>query len=169
MDKTIQKKMDALAEKQEEADRLVALREEFPDLRIVTDRWQRERYVSKTVNARATEVDFRHNCGCCPDSPLEARPYIETMGTTVFADPDKYWVAQQCDYSDMADPGWKDAFYANNISQQAIDKVESHLRAVAPEDYPYAYEESRPKPKPARARVALTNRRPGIKATLGGD
>lgn len=170
MDKTIQKKMDELADKQKEADRLVALREEFPDLKIDTDRWRRERYVSKSVNARATEVDFRHNCGCCPDSPLEARPYIETMGVQIFSDPDRYWIGERYDYSyDTATPGWKDSFHANNISQQAIDKVESHLRAVAPEDYPYEYEEARPKPKPARVRVALTNRRPRVKTTLGSD
>ena len=170
MDKTIQKKMDELDEKQKEADRLVALREEFPDLRIVTDRWRRERYVSKSVNARATEVNFKHNCGCCPDSPLEARPYIETMGIQVFSDPDRYCVADRYDYSDdVAYPGWKDSFRANNISQQAIDKVENHLRAVAPEDYPYEYEEAKPKPKRETVRVAITNRRPSVKATLGSD
>ncbi len=150
MDDSIKKKMGELEEKKAEAEKILVLQKEFPDLRITYDRWRNARYVSKSVNARATEITLGFNCGCCPDSPLEARPYIETMGTKIFADPDSYCVGDRYDGDDdyrsvIAYTGWKDALNKHNISQQVMDKVENHLQHRAPKDYPYEYTERKPK------------------------
>lgn len=135
MDETIRKKFDELDAKKTEADLLKCLLREFPDLKISTDRWRRQRYTSRTVNNRATHVDFRHNCGCCPDSPLEARPYIETMGVQVFAQPDRYWVGERYDCYEVEEPNWERTMRKQEISEVAIASVRSYLEARKPPPY----------------------------------
>ena len=134
--------MKELEDKKTEAEVLKALLVEFPDLKISTDRWRRQRYTSRTVNARATQVDFRHNCGCCPDSPLEARPYIETMGVQVFAQPDRYFVGERYDgIYEYEASGWEERMRKEDISDAAIEKVRAYLAAHEPPPYRDAFED----------------------------
>jgi len=136
MDDSVKQIIDAAEKKaKEDADRVVlleALMKEFPDLKIATNRWGRQRYSSASVNAIADKVHFGHNCGCCNDSPLEARPYIEIMGTELFSDPDCFMVGERDyrnSYYDEAWSGWREKLEASGISKKAIDRVESYLEA----------------------------------------
>lgn len=139
MDESIKRALEEAAKVQTESTTkrttIETLLKEFPDLKIKTDRWRNQRYSSKSINAIADQVDFRHNCGCCNDSPLEARPFIETMGVRIFADPDCYQVGER-DWrgGDSAYPGWKDGLTKNGISEKAIEHIASYLKAVAPDD-----------------------------------
>jgi len=142
MDETVKRELDqaakAAAEAAAQAKLIAALREEFPDLKISTDRWGKKRFCSKTVNSRAEIVDFRFNCGCCNDSPCEARPYIETMGTQVFADPNCYWIGERCDWGSnyravLEKPGWEEHMRKEGVSDAAIETVRRYLDARAPQ------------------------------------
>lgn len=135
MDQTVQKKLEELEQKKAEAKLVEALLVEFPDLKITTDRWKRQRYSSASVNARATSVDFRHNCGCCPDSPLEARPYIEALGVQIFANPDRYCVAEKYNVYEVELPGWEADMRKEGVSDAAIEQVRSYLVACQPPPY----------------------------------
>jgi hypothetical protein len=137
MDETVKRELDKASKAAKHAELINALQAEFPDLKVSTDRWKNKRFCSKSVNNRADQVDFRFNCGCCSDSPCEARPYIETMGIEVFADPDRYWIGARCDWADnypavSEKPGWEEAMQKNGISQKAIDRTREYLDAMAP-------------------------------------
>lgn len=60
------------------------LGQQFPDLEVHTNRWKRERFMSKLVNNIANDYEIDHGCGCCPDSPLQLSPYIELNGHRIF-------------------------------------------------------------------------------------
>lgn len=128
---------DPLAEAQkakEEAEKRLALvtklREHYPDLGVVTDRWKEERFTSVDVNAIADHVDIRESCGCCSDSVLLARPYIEVEETPVFSLPDCFRVACMEDYEvDRPWDGWEDGMRKEAISEAAIGIVRSHIEA----------------------------------------
>lgn len=137
MNESVKRELDKAAEATKRAELIAALQAEFPDLVVHTDRWQSKRFGSKTVNSRADHVDFGFNCGCCHDSPCEARPYIETMGVKVFADPDCYFIGERCDWGSnyravSERRGWEDTMQQNGISQAAIDLVRRYLDTCAP-------------------------------------
>lgn len=137
MDETVKNELDKAVEAGKRAELIQALQAEFPDLTVSTDRWSNKRFCSKLVNARADRVDFRFNCGCCRDSPCEARPYIETMGVEVFADPDCYMIGERCDWGSNyraidESPGWESRMRNKGISEAAIETVRRYLDARVP-------------------------------------
>jgi hypothetical protein len=143
MDDSVQKIIDAAEKKaKEDSDRLAliqSLTEKFPDLKVATNRWGRQRYSSALVNPIADKVHFGHNCGCCNDSPLEARPYIEVLGTEVFSSPDCFMVGERDisqSYYDNAYSGWEDELEKAGISQKAVDRVSRYLEAHEPPTLP---------------------------------
>ena len=143
MDESVKRILDSAEKKaKEDADRaatIKALMEKFPDLKIATNRWGRQRYSSASVNAVADKVRFGHNCGCCNDSPLEARPFVEVLGTEVFSHPDYFMVGERSisqPYYDHAYSDWEEKLEKAGISQTAIDKVASYLRAKEPPPLP---------------------------------
>jgi hypothetical protein len=114
--------------------RFEQLRQRFPDLDVAVDRWRHERYTSALVNPIADQVELKHNCGCCADSPLEARPYIEVDGARVYARPDCYQVGEKVSYTrDRPYPDWQAGLVKQGISAAAIARVASYLDAVTPE------------------------------------
>lgn len=138
MDETVKNELDKATKAAERAELIAALQTEFPDLKVSTDRWQNKRFCSKSVNGRADQVDFRFNCGCCTDSPCEARPYIETLGVQVFADPDRYWIGERCDWGSnyravTEDPRWEGAMRKQGISEEAIRITRRYLDANSPQ------------------------------------
>lgn len=114
-------------EKTQEAERLRRLQEEFPDLRRHVGRWNKVAYCSKSVNDRVDRVELRHNCGCCPDSPLEAWPYLETPNGRVYSDPPQFFVGEDSMYGDRPSPGWEDSLRKHGISGPVIEAVSSHF------------------------------------------
>ena len=126
----LEKAKKQLAEAQAQLEQVEALHAKFPDLKIATNRWNHERYTSKQVNAVADQVEFCHNCSCCSDSPLEARPYIEVAGVKVYSDPDCFQVGEKEDYDqDREYEGWVANMLAAGISQAAITKVREKFKA----------------------------------------
>lgn len=123
-DDPLQAAQEALERAQKTVAEVTALKERFPDLHVTVDRWARKRYSSKLVNPIADQVDMQHNCGCCADSPLEARPYIRWNGVSVFASPDHYRVGEKTS-SGLDDPyeAWEAGMRDYGISETAIQLV----------------------------------------------
>jgi len=120
---------EALAKAQKQMAEVTRLCEAFPDLEVSTDRWDRKRLVSAKVNSIADQVDFRHNCGCCADSPLEARPFILFEGQQVFSDPDCFQVGEKnpSHYHDEPYDGWEERLRGKQISEVAIQLVRDYF------------------------------------------
>lgn len=106
------------------------------------ERWNKTMYTSPDVNAIADGYDARHNCGCCPDSPLEIFPFIEVKLPEDFVIPEH--MSGQSDHSirvysqpacfrpgernrwgnnDRAFPGWENEFHKHRINEQVIRRV----------------------------------------------
>ena len=107
---------------------ITKLREHYPDLSAVTDRWKTERFTSAQVNAIADHVDIRRSCGCCSDAVLLARPYVEVEGTQVFSQPDWFRVASMEGHKiDYPWDGWEDSMRKEAISETAINIVRDYI------------------------------------------
>jgi hypothetical protein len=130
--KTIKELRESAEKALQEAHRLEALRTKYPDLKRYVGRWKKVAYCSPAVNALANECDIRHNCGCCPDSPLEVWPFLQTPQGRIYTDPpefrvgEKHWIAGDTPY-----PDWKERLRGAGISEALIDKVRAHFRAGA--------------------------------------
>jgi len=112
--------------KQEEIQKLQRLHAAFPDLQRYVGRWNKVAYYSKSVNARITDADIRHNCGCCNDSPLEVWPFIETVDGFVYSDPPCFTVGEKIpwDYGNHRPyDGWDEKMRAAGIPEALITKV----------------------------------------------
>lgn len=125
---------------QEELDTLnikIKLLKDFPDLHKSIDRWSRVRLYSKQANAQTNDVDINHNCGCCNDSPLEARPFILINNIKVFSDPDRFTVGQKVDYGcgDKAYDDWQNALRKENIPEIIIEKIQEYFTENPPKYY----------------------------------
>ena len=66
----IKKEQEEIKKKTEYLDKLIKIRNEFPDLEYNIDRWKKLRLCSPSVNKIAKNVDIHHGCRCCSDSPL---------------------------------------------------------------------------------------------------
>lgn len=121
------------AQKLTEAERLLRLQAEFPDLKKYVGRWNKVAYYSKSVNDKVTDYESRHNCGCCNDSPLEVWPYVETPDGRVYSDPPSFMVGERVpvSYGDRAYPGWEKKLLDVGISGAVVERV-SHL--MSPSD-----------------------------------
>lgn len=123
--RTIEALRKEATEKLAEAEQLEAMFREFPDLRKYTGRWNKVAYYSKTVNHRVNNLDIRHNCGCCSDSPLEVWPYIETAHGRIYSDPASFFVGRRDSYSggDVASHGWQDGLRKAGIPEEMIERI----------------------------------------------
>lgn len=128
---SLQKEAD---EKQQALNNLRKLQERFPDLQRDVDRWKKVRYFARSVNAQVERFEIGHNCGCCPDSPLEIRPYIETELGRVYSGPpcfkvgEKHWMGGDKPY-----PNWQQNFRDAGIPEALIGAVAHHFRVCADE------------------------------------
>jgi hypothetical protein len=129
---TIQEEVTKLrkeaSDKLAEADRIAKLQEIFPDLKVHVSRWKTVRFCSPTVNSRATSFEIKHNCGCCNDSPLEVRPYLETKHGRVYSDPpclrvgEKHWIVGDKPYK-----GWQNKLREVGIPEEIVAAVQEHF------------------------------------------
>ena len=126
----VSKAEEDLAKKKEEASKVERLAELFPDLEVVNGRWNRTVYSSAQVNARATHVFMRFNCGCCSDSPLEAWPYLETPYGHVYASPAFFFVGEK-NWIAGAKPleGWRSQLQAKKIPEAVLDRIQARFDA----------------------------------------
>jgi len=120
---------EKLAKAQKKLAEITRLCEHFPDLEVSVDRWSQERLVSSKVNPIADQVDIRHNCGCCEDSPVEVRPYIVFEDKQVFSSPDCFIVGEKnpSNYHDEPHEGWEERLRAKQIPEPAIQLVRDYF------------------------------------------
>jgi hypothetical protein len=104
------------------------LRKKFPDLDVAVDRWRHTRFMSEQVNTVADQVEIRHNCGCCNDSPLEARPYVTIDGVNIYSKPDCFTVGEADPYrgGERAYADWQQQLIDKHINQAAIDIIKKY-------------------------------------------
>jgi hypothetical protein len=131
---SIQSELDKLnkeaAEKTAEVERLTRLAIEFPNLQKHVGRWNKVAYYSISVNSRVDQVELRHNCGCCHDSPLEAWPYLEVSGGRVYSDPPCFSVGEKhYQGGDKPYPRWREELKAVGISDEVIEVISVHFRS----------------------------------------
>ncbi len=100
---------------------------EYDDIYIDTSRWNTERYCSSHVNSLCSEVEIRHICGCCSDSPIEVEvwPYIvNNNDIRIYSDPPGFIVGNGNFYGkEIPYDDWKVKLKDNNISDIVINKV----------------------------------------------
>lgn len=117
------------AEKTAEVERLTLLSTEFPDLKKHVGRWDKVAYYSSSVNSKVDQVELRHNCGCCSDSPLEAWPYLETPNGKVYSDPPCFQVGEMHYLGgDGPYPKWKEGLKSAGISEVVIEVISMHFK-----------------------------------------
>jgi hypothetical protein len=122
--------------KKAESDRLTALLAAFPDLRRYEGRWKKVAYWSPTVNEKVTDFDYRANCGCCSDSPIEVWMYVETPHGRVYSDPPMFFVGHRNAEMGGDDPeaGWQEKLRAARLPEAIVERVGHLFRARATED-----------------------------------
>lgn len=132
------KALEYIGEKEKEAEKLnreiaaiQKIQEQFNDLEIHTDRWGTKRYCSAQVNEIADKFMSKFNCGCCGDSPFEVWPYKEIEGIKIYSNPPYYWIGEKDSWDEdrdvIAKPEWFKGLRTNNISEELIKKIASHL------------------------------------------
>lgn len=119
-----------IAKQTKEVQKVKDMLELFDDLTYSIDRWQNFRLHSAKVNAQAEDVDLRHACGCCNDSPVVARPYIMALGQRVYTVPTSFTVGEKgYNGGEIPLPGWRSELLNSGIQQCIIDKIESFFEA----------------------------------------
>lgn len=109
-------------------DAIERLRARFDDLRAYQGRWNKHVLYSRHVNAAATACDIRHNCGCCPDSPLEVWPYLDTPDGPVYSDPPEFYVGEAYyDGGDVEHDGWDTKMRDAGVSEAVIGIVAGYF------------------------------------------
>jgi len=95
--------------------------------------------MSKSVNNKANEVWFNHNCGCCPDSPLQAWPHIihKETGTKIHSNPACFMVGEQVAFGIGEQPydNWQEKLKKENISSTVIKKIKEFFKENKPRHY----------------------------------
>ena len=124
--------------KLEEAASIEARLTAYPDLRRQVGRWEKTAYYSRTVNQDVTDIDTRCNCGCCPDSPLEVWPYVNTPHGRVYSNPPCFTVGERCAYDEERDyipyEGWETKLREAGIPEAVIERVQGHFKLRTGED-----------------------------------
>ena len=126
---------DKLKAEEERNRKLQKLAERFPDLHEHRDRWGTIRHSTKAVNGLVDNCIIKHNCGCCPDSPLEIWPYIEIDGWRIFADPIPYTVGEKAyGYGETEWFGWEEKLRKEGIHEKVVRIVQGFFLDNRPEE-----------------------------------
>ncbi len=116
-----------------EAERVRALGERFPDLRVEHGRWGKKVFASPAANVIADDFETRHNCGCCRDSPLELWPFVRTELGPVHSSPSRFMIGEMSDDGDVPYGGWESDLRSHGIPEALIARAAS-LFPVPEED-----------------------------------
>lgn len=125
IDKYLEEKHKEIDQLRAEVAEIVKLRQEFSDLEVHINRWEKVRFWSPSVNPLANDAEINHSCGCCSDSPLLATPVLKKEdGTKVYGTPEIF-VGQKNEfrYGDTLDEGWEEKLREKNVSDVVIEKV----------------------------------------------
>ncbi len=119
-----------------EAERLKKMYEAYPDLKKYEGRWGKIAYHAQSVNVKVTDYDRRFNCGCCPDSPLEIWPYLETPMGKVYSSPPSFMVGDRYDHGCEVIPygAWDSDMKKAGIPDALIERVRQIFKVEENED-----------------------------------
>lgn len=134
VDTWLKEKINEVAKLQKEIETYQELKIQFPDLSYSIDRWKHFRLHSKCVDEIATDVDIRHSCGCCSDSPLFARPYIIVGGVQIFSC-ETFTIGEKAyNGGDHPLPGWRTKLLNAKLPQEIVDRVEAYFGISKPSE-----------------------------------
>ena len=106
---------------------------QFGDIWKDTNRWNVKRYSSKSVNSIVDKVECRHNCGCCPDSPIEVWPYTEFNGVKIYSDPPSFNVGEaNCHDGETPYDNWQEKLRTALIAEVVIQQIEAWFEKNKP-------------------------------------
>jgi len=108
---------------------LIKLIDSYPDLKIYSNRWNKEYFYSKLINEIVTDVEFANGCGCCADTPLYAKFFVDIDGIKVYADPVEICIGEGS-YNGSGyinTETWRDILVALSINKNIFNKVEKYL------------------------------------------
>ena len=107
------------------------------DVYFETARWGKECCCSRKVNSNVTDFEYRFNCGCCSDSPLEVFPYVMRGDVKIYSSPSCFKVGERnaCGTGVVPYDNWNERLRKENISESVIEKIKQHLERHAPEDF----------------------------------
>lgn len=119
-----------------ELQKALELTDVFPDIKVYKNRWNTEHYSSKSVNAKVTNIEFKHSCGCCSDAPLYAKCYLLYNGIKVYTEPVEICIGQGNAYGngEIVDYNWKSTFEKYNINKSVNSIVEKFIEENLPEN-----------------------------------
>lgn len=128
---------DKLKKQKEEISRTEKVLGLYTDIEESRDRWGDIKLSSPSINAETDNILINHNCGCCPDSPLQVWPYKIIEGFKVFSKPACFMVGEQNQwgYGEIEYDGWQDKLRKENITEIVINKVQEFFNNNKPEDY----------------------------------
>jgi len=104
--------------------------EEFPDVELGSTRWEDKMLFSASINSIATNVEFKHSCGCCSGAPLLARFYIERFGKKIYVKPIEICVGCGNEYGSgqIFKDNWEDIiFNENKINPELLETVQKFV------------------------------------------
>lgn len=125
-EKSVEERLRELEDQKECLYREAKLREKYPDLVVQTARWGKKCFSSVSVNDKVDKIEMRHNCGCCPDSPLEVFPYLEDpLGFKVYSNPSCFQVGElHYIAGDKPYDKWEEELRKVDIPQSIIDQIQ---------------------------------------------
>lgn len=118
----------------EKANLLQKVLDKYPDLKKHTNRWNKVRYSSASVNGDVTDVEIYHNCGCCNDSPLEVSPFLEIEGMRIYGDPASVMVGEKYEWGigDKPWSEWEEKLDEHGFAEVVKKKVQEHFKDNPP-------------------------------------
>ena len=132
----LNKEQSEADKRSQELNTIRSLQARYPDLEQVTHRWKKETFSTTGVNNITTDVDIRHSCGCCPDSPIEAFPYAIVEGVKLYSKPSRFCVGEKYEpgFGELASTGWADNMRKEGIAEAVIIRVQEFFDKNPPED-----------------------------------
>ena len=133
MNKTLKGKLEERISKSKEEikqnEKIIELSKKYPDLKIYSNRWNKEYFCSKLINPKVTDVEFANGCGCCVDTPLYAKFFTIIDGIKIYAEPVEVYIGEGS-YGGSGYVNteiWESRLDALNINKIVFDKVEKYL------------------------------------------
>jgi hypothetical protein len=127
----IQERLQKQREELDYLEKVARLSQKY-NLKIVSDRWRREYLVSDIISLLTTDVEFGASCGCCSDSVVYARAYLQEDGIRVYASPLNLEIGVNNEYGSGIYPSPYDA---SHLSEEVQEKISGYLAENPPIDY----------------------------------
>jgi len=111
--------------------------EKYFDISEYTDRWGTKRLSTSAINKEVDCVMIKHNCGCCPDSPLEVWPYKLIDEIEIYSKPAYFFVGEQnaYGYGDKPNNDWQKELRDAEIPEFIIEKIQEYFDDNPPKEY----------------------------------